>query len=121
MGDSYNLRSVLGGALPAVGPTAATVKAMHDSGYNADPKNSDMKELFVGLNIDDRGSSPVGAADAGASATSRDGADVGSSGRGMAGVTFSKKGAIDVEHQMDTTGASAAQALLDYRREKKAA
>lgn len=121
MGDSYNLRSVLGGALPAVGPTAATVKAMHDSGYNADPKNNDMKELFVGLNIDDGGSSSVGAADSGASATIGDGADAASWGRGLAGVALSKEGAVGAEHQMGTTGPSAAQALLDYRREKKAA
>lgn len=121
MEDSYNLRSVLGSALPAVGPTVATVKAMHDSGYKADPKNSDMKELFVGLNLTGGGSPPVVAADAGASATSGDGAGAASWGRGMAGVALSKEGGIDVEHQMGTTGPSAAQALLDYRREKKAA
>lgn len=91
MSDSYDLRSALSAALPATGPASATVKTMDDIGFNADPKNNDMKELFVGLDIAPGGES---AADT-------------SSAVGGAGVGGSCP--------------SAAQSLLDYRRQKKEA
>lgn len=85
MADSYDLRSALSAALPAAGPALATVKAVNDIGFKADPKNNDMKELFVGLDIAPAGES----------------ADTSSSASGA--------------------GPSAAQALLDYRRQNKEA
>lgn len=96
MADSYDLRSALSAALPAAGPARATVKAMDDIGFKADPKNNDMKELFVGLDIAQSGESaaPAGSCSA-------------ASGGGAAGAGAS--------------GPSAAQTLLDYRRQKKEA
>lgn len=103
MSDSYDLRSALSEALPAAGPARATVKAMDDIGFNADPRNNDMKELFVGLDIAQGGESAAGAA-AGAGAETSCSAAVGG---GAAGAGAS--------------GPSAAQTLLDYRRQKKEA
>lgn len=87
--ESFDLRSALADALPAAGPTRSAVKAMDDIGFKADPKNNDMKELFVGLDIEP------------------DAADTGSAAGGGAAAA--------------TAGPSAAQVLLDYRREQKAA
>lgn len=92
MDSSYDLRSALADALPAAGPTRAAVKAMDDIGFKADPKNNDMKELFVGLDI---------AREEGG------GASVGGGGRSQQAAA--------------AAGPSAAQVLLDYRREKKEA
>lgn len=92
MSDSYDLRSALAAALPAAGPARATVKAMDDIGFKADPKNNDMKELFVGLDIAQGKESVAGASPAVG----------GGAGAGAA-------------------GPSAAQTLLDYRRQKKEA
>lgn len=92
MASNYDLRSALAEALPAAGPSRATLRAMHDIGSKADPKNNDMKELFVGLDI-----APAAAASATA---------VGGAGGEAAAAA--------------AAGPSAAQVLLDYRREKKA-
>lgn len=101
MSDSYDLRSALSAALPAAGPARATVKAMDDIGFKADPKNNDMKELFVGLDIAEGGES--------AAVETPSFAAAGGAGRGG--------GAAGA----GASGASAAQTLLAYRRQKKEA
>lgn len=101
MSSNYDLRSALADALPAVGPTRAAVKAMDDIGFKADPKNNDMKELFVGLDL----------------ATS----SVGEKASPAAAASGEQEGAAAPAEMRAGGGASAAQALLDYRREKKAA
>lgn len=97
MDSSYDLRSALADALPAAGPTRAAVKAMDDIGFKADPKNNDMKELFVGLDIAQQ--------------------EGGGGGASAGGARGSKQGAGAAA----AAGPSAAQVLLDYRREKKEA
>lgn len=99
MSSSYDLRSALADALPAAGPTRAAVKAMDDVGFKADPKNNDMKELFSGLGF----------------ATSGDTAGTDIRTTGQTGTAGSGPGSFS------TGRTSAAQVLLDYRREKKAA
>lgn len=92
--ENYDLRSALADALPSAGPTRAAVKAMDDVGFKSDPKNNDMKKLFVGLDVaEGGGASSKGASGEGGAASKGAGAAVG--------------------------GPSAAQVLLDYRREKK--
>lgn len=93
MAENYDLRAALGDALPAAGPSRAAVRAMDDVGFKSDPKNNDMKELFVGLDL-----------------------------------TKEKKDddLAETHHRLggggvSNDGPSAAQALLNYRREKKAA
>lgn len=110
--SKYDLRSVLAAALPAVGPTRAAVKAMHDVGFKADPKNNDMKELFVGLDLTTGGVGSGVAAVAG-----DDVAAVGSSSSGLSSVSSESNGLAGEA----AGGPSAAQVLLDYRREQKAA
>lgn len=101
MSSNYDLRSALADALPAAGPTRAAVKAMDDIGFKADPKNNDMKELFVGLDL---ATSSAGKEAPAAAASGEEG------------------GAAAAPTEMRAAGGpSAAQALLDYRREKKAA
>lgn len=95
MSDSYDLRLALSAALPAAGPARATVKAMDDIGFKADPKNNDMKELFVGLDLAKGGESAA------------------EHSVGGAGGSFGAGGGA--------SGPSAAQTLLDYRRQKKEA
>lgn len=111
MSSNYDLRSALADALPAAGPTRAAVKAMDDIGYKADPKNSDMKELFVGLDLTASGSSGK-EAPARAPATGEEGSAAPSAPAAPAALATEMRPA---------GGPSAAQALLDYRREKKAA
>lgn len=82
--ENYDLRSALADALPAAGPTRAAMKAMDDIGFKSDPKNNDMRELFVGLDV--------------------------------AGGESSKGASVE---EAAVGGPSAAQVLLDYRREKK--
>lgn len=94
----FDLRSALADALPAAGPPRAAVKAMNNSGYKADPKNNDMKELFVGLDL---------------AAEAEEGGD-GIEAKGHGSSSGSGTGG-------GSGGTSAAQALLDYRREQKAA
>lgn len=95
MDNSYDLRSALADALPAAGPTRAAVKAMDDIGFKADPKNNDMKELFVGLDI-----------------AQQEGGEASAGGGGRSQQAKAAAAAA---------GPSAAQVLLDYRREKKEA
>lgn len=102
MSSKYDLRSALADALPAAGPTRAAIKAMDDVGFKADPKNNDMKELFVGLDLATGGNSAGNEASPAAAASGEEGA------------------AAPAEMRAGG-GPSAAQALLDYRREKKAA
>lgn len=98
MSDSYDLRAALSAALPAAGPARATVKAMDDIGFKADPKNNDMKELFVGLDIAQGGESA-----------------------GQTSAAVGGAGAGGVAAGAGASGPSAAQTLLDYRRQKKEA
>lgn len=51
MDPSYDLRSALGDVLPAAGPSRALAESLEASGFKADPKNNDMKELFDGLGV----------------------------------------------------------------------
>lgn len=111
MADNYDLRTALADALPAAGPTRAAVKAMDDIGFKSDPKNNDMKELFVGLDLSGATTTTT-AAKSGSPSTAgavgggeRGGTDEAGAGTGGALVA----------------GPSAAQVLLDYRREQKAA
>ena len=121
MGDSYDLRSVLAGALPAAGPARATVKAMHEVGHEADPKNNDMKELFLGLTLVGDGSPPA-APVAGMSARVKVDTSVSSSAEAGGSSKTTNSTELDaVDRRMDEARPSAARALLDYRREKKAA
>lgn len=100
----HDLRAALAGALPAAGPSRAVLKSMDDTGYKADPKNNDMKELFVALNIA-----------AGNKALSSDKSGKAASGDG------DKAGGSPNENEGRAQGPSASQLLLEYRREKKAA
>lgn len=71
MDSSYDLRSALGDVLPAAGPSRALAKSLEDSGFKADPKNNDMKELFDGLGVGATGGQErmgLGGAGAGAGA-----------------------------------------------------
>lgn len=99
MDSSYDLRSALADALPAAGPSRATVKAMDDVGFKSDPKNNDMKQLFVCLDL-----------------ASTSGANPGGEGTALG-----DDGLLTMGAGSGIAAPSASQTLLDYRREKKAA
>lgn len=77
---------------------------MDDTGYKADPKNNDMKELFVSLNL--------GGSDTGVSSVPEE-------GKGAAGGGDVSCGTPGVDANA-ARGPSASQLLLEYRRERKA-